>query len=539
MRSGLSFIFVCVIDSLLYFSFETRIHCVRKRSEFMENLLQQNMVTISRPILNRQEECGVSGNFTLPDYCADISSVMSCHLTPHLQHRQWSGDRLLIDGVADVRVLYLDESRTNVHSVEFPLSFSVECKADCPSDAVPVSVDLRARYINWRVISSRCIEVRGAVLLDITALSTEEMCLYETTCLELEAKTCNVTVSAPVCATEKIVTVNEQLDFPQTKPAAEMLLGGHCCTEVTECRVLTGKAIVKGNVHIHQLYTVSEEKGTTDCLDFTIPFSHILDVEGATENQLHSIHTVCLSDTERCLVGPDGSNTVLDVTAKVLIQLCVWDEESVSLLLDAYHTRHPMTPVFKEFTHNRYLGHKSENVMIPAPMELTSGAVAEVIDVCVSPTDYEVTAKGQIAVFSGRFQIVTIVRDADQRIQCLQKYEDFRIDIPCNGDLVNGQLTVLNVRYHVEENCVNLQIQIHCCLDMYQQCCFRIISGLDLQDNCVYDENHCNLLVYYASPGESVWEIGRSCHASAKNICEENALTEDTIQVPTLLTIPL
>ena len=505
----------------------------------MENLLQQKTVIISRPILDRQEECGVSGSFTLPDYCADISSVMSCQLTPHLQHRQWSGDRLLIDGVADVRVLYLDELRSSVHAVEFPLPFSVECKTDCVSDSVPVSVELRTRYINWRVISSRCIEVRGAVMLNILALSTEEIGLYEAHCLELEAKTCNVTVSAPVCATEKIVTINEQLEFPQTKPAAEMLLGGNCCTEVTECRLLTGKAIIKGNVHIHQLYTDNVEKGRTNCLDFVIPFSHIVDVEGASENQLYSIRAICLSDTERCLVGADGANTVLDATVKMLIQLCVWDEENVSLLLDAYHIQRPMTPIFKEFTHNRYLGHKYENVTIPVPIEFTSGEVAEVIDVCVSPTDYEVAIKGQIAVYNGRFQIVAIVRDADGHIQCLQKYEDFRIDVPCSGDLANGQLTVLNVRYHVDKNCISLQIQINCFLDMYQQCHYRIISGLEVQDNCVYDSDNSNLLIYYASPGESIWEIGRSCHASAKSICEENALSEDIVKVPTLLTIPL
>ena len=115
----------------------------------MENLLQQHTVCMSRSVIDRQEECGVSGSFTLPDYCSDMAAVLTCTMVPHLQSRQWSGDRLLIDGAADVRVLYLDEDRCCIHSAEFSLPFSLEVKCDGVMDSVPVSVDLSTRYVNW------------------------------------------------------------------------------------------------------------------------------------------------------------------------------------------------------------------------------------------------------------------------------------------------------------------------------------------------------------------------------------------------------
>ena len=74
---------------------------------------------------------------------------------------------------------------------------------------------------------------------------------------------------------------------------------------------------------------------------------------------------------------------------------------------------------------------------------------------------------------------------------------------------------------------------------MFKTCNYRIITEISPQKECAYAKQSANLLIYYAAPGESVWEIGRVCHASAKDICTENSLLSDVIDQPTLLSIPL
>ena len=102
------------------------------------------------------------------------------------------------------------------------------------------------------------------------ALPIEDSDLYT------RMETCLLTV--PVSACDKIVTVSESLEFDESLPPAEMLLGGECRAVIRECKLLSGKAIVKGQVYVHQLYTDKTMGEHTYCLDYTFPFSHILDI---------------------------------------------------------------------------------------------------------------------------------------------------------------------------------------------------------------------------------------------------------------------
>lgn len=505
----------------------------------MENLLQQHTVCMSRSVIDRQEECGVSGSFTLPDYCSDMAAVLTCTMVPHLQSRQWSGDRLLIDGAADVRVLYLDEDRCCIHSAEFSLPFSLEVKCDGVTDSVPVSVDLSTRYVNWRVVSPRCIEIRGAVTAGILAQTTEEIPMAEVISTELEAKTCPITVTAPAFFAEKVITVSEQLDFPQMNPSADMLLGGECCLEMTECRVLNAKAIVKGVLHVHQLYTDNGEKGTTHCLSYAVPFSQIIDADGATENQLHSIRACILSDTERCLVGADGENTVLDVTAKILLQLCIWQREETTVLLDAYHTKYPVSLHHNEFEHSAYQGYRLENTVLPVPCQLPSGDISEVVDVWTKMTECDTTVAGQKVAITGKLQISVLYRDCDKHVCFYQNTEDFRMDSPCSGDKAQIEMNVVDTQYRMDGACLQLQVKMNCHVKEYVCCNHRIITDIQVQTDRAFDSSDVNLMMYYAHSGDSVWEIGRHCHASARYIAEENGLTDDRLDKDCLLTIPL
>lgn len=505
----------------------------------MEKLQQYKTIRISQPALDCREECGVGGSFTLPDYCADIATVMTCIMTPHLQGRQWSGDRFIVDGTADVRILYLDEERCRVHSVEFTMPFDCECKSEYARDSVPVTVELTTRYVNWRVLNPRSIEIRGAVILDMFGNTFSEMNVLDVNSCDMEVKTYSAMVSSPMCSSEKILTVSEQLEFPQDHPAAELLLGGHCEAVVTECKLLFGKAIVKGNLCIHQLYASSVESGDTRCLDFVVPFSQIMDIEDCAENQTHSVIVSCLSDTERCLVGPDGELTILEVTAKLLVQLCVWQHETADLLLDAYHTKCPVTLQKDTFQHNAYTGYKMESIDLPVPVNLPSNEVAEVLDVWVLPTNVEVTSRGQSSTVLGTLSISVLYRDRDKHIGYYQNNEDFHFDVQSDADYIRSRVSVINMRYSVDGDKLLLQLRLQNVLTTYQSYDQHIIKSIDVKTDAPFVSSNASIMMYYANANDSVWDIGRNCHASYKCIIEENGLSNDRIEKSMLLMVPL
>ncbi len=507
----------------------------------MENLLQNCPVSLSWQAIQANEECPINAEYTLPDYCPDMAVVLKCLAYPRIQNRQLSGDRLLVDGMAAVRVLYLDEERQCVRSVEFTAPFSCNLQASGGEmDSSPVCLELHTKYVNCRAVTPRRLEVRGVISVHASADAVcSKQVAQPATDSELYTRCQSRTFTTPVSMAEKVISVNEALEFPESLPGAEMLLGGDCKAVVTECKLLSGKAIVKGQIYVHQLYTDNLTAGTTHCLDFVLPFSQILDVEKGAEGMPYDVNVLLLSDTERCSVGPDGGNTVLEVTAKILVQLQIYRTQEVSLLLDAYHGKYPVTLKSNELELHTYLGCRMEQTMLPLKVTLPNGPLQEVLDVWVQTGSPATVCDGQRVALTDRLLVCMLLRDGDGQIEYFEHPEEYRLEYPCQGNTPAAQLTVTELRYRVCDGCLELQVTL--CVTIKMRDCQKhtVITDVALCQEKPYPTQRATMLMYYAQPGEDVWAIGRACHTSPEWIQKENELPDFMIQEPRVLVVPI
>lgn len=506
----------------------------------MDTLLKKQTVSVSVPVLDRQEECALSADFVLPEYCPDVAVVLKCLVSPRIQNRQWSGDQLLLDGTAVVRVLYLDEERRCLRQAEFSQPISCTMRVGSQPDIVPVVVDASVKFVNCRAVSPRRLEVRGALLVSASAqqpMPMEMACAADTPALCTHIK--KATITTPVATAEKILTISDALDFPTDLPPAEMLLGGDCHAMIQECKLLSGKAIVKGQVHFHQLYTDNTVDGRVYCLDFQVPFSQIMDIEGAEEGQIHTAYATILADTEHCAVGPEGENSVLEVNVKVLLQLFLYEACELPLLLDAYHSGYPVRLEMQELHLQGAQGCQRETATLPVRMELPAQPLSELVDVWVQPHSLSGTCEGGTARLSGRMLVCMLVRDADGCLAYYERPEEYQLEYACVGNTVHGDVQVTAVRYRVIDNCLELQLSVFVTLYPCQRIEQKVLREVVLQTDQPYETERASVKLYYAEPGETVWDIGRSCHTSPEAIKKENDLQEDSISRKAVLIIPM
>lgn len=506
----------------------------------MENLLKRHPVSVSRYIINGREECAVSGEVSLPDYCPDIAVVLKCILTPYIQNRQWSGEQLLVDAMVNVRVLYLDEERHSPRAVEFSIPASCALHSNVRADMCPVEINLKPKYANCRALGPRRLEVRGAIIVEAKA---EEAYALELASAQegsgLYTKKCTVDITSPLGMVEKMLTINEVIEFPDTMPPADMLLGGECRAVIQECKLLTGKAIVKGHVYVHQLYTVDSKSGDCRCLDFVLPFSQILDMDGVEEGMAYRTKVQILSDTERCTIGPDGENTVLDVTVKLLVQLQAYRHSCAELLLDAYHTEYPVSPVVEELCLCAHKGHRWENTVLPMKIGLPAGQVTQIVDVWMQNQEWDTICQNGVATIKGRWYVCVLARDVDGQIIYQEQPEDYCLEFACNGNKADAFVTVTEQRYRVIED--NLELQVGVCVALMETCeeTRPVLKDLSIHTDQPYPANRASVLLYYAQAGESIWDIGERCHTSPECICAENELKEDVLRQSMVLMVPV
>lgn len=506
----------------------------------MENILQKQMVTISQVVLEREEECVVNGDFVLPEYCPDIAVVMKCLVTPRLLSRQWSGDRLLVDGMAVARVLYLDEERCCLREVEFtqPITCSLDAKG-VPEEAFS-RLDFTTKYANCRAVSPRRLEVRAALSLWAriesacpleVAAATSDSGLY-TRCQELA-------MTSPAAMTEKILAVTETVDFPADLPPAEQILGGDCRAVIRECKVLSGKAIVKGQVCFHQIYTDDVVNGNTYPLDFNLPFSQILDLDDAAEGMPYVAHVMVLTDTQRCVDGPQGEGRALEVSAKLLVQLQMYHTKTIAVVLDAFHSDYPCEPTTRELTVSARLGTRFETVTLPMSLELPPQPLEEIVDVWVCQLSMSGEVVDGKARLTGKMLVSMVVRDTDGMLSYFERPEEYRLEYPCGGNEVYSRATVTDWRYRTADGKLELQTTLAVTLEPTTRVTQRVMTEMHLQTDRPYPPEKTTLKLYYADAGETLWDIGRYCRTSPGLIAEENGLKHDMIEQSTVLVVPM
>ena len=503
-------------------------------------MLKKESISVANLMVDKTEECAICSEFTLPDYCADMAVILKCFAYPRLQNRQWSGDKLLIDGNAIVRVLYLDAERRSIRSVEYALPFACALRCDQRVDDLSPNIEMETKYINCRALNARRLEVRGTVWVHV---SSEGIVTRDVCCSvdgdDLFAKIDTVETTLPDAWIEKIVSVSDSLEFEHSLPPAHMLLGGECRATVRECKVLAGKIIVKGNIYLHQLYTDKADGESSHCLDYCLPYSQILDVPGAVEGVPYAVSVQVLNDTERCVVGPDGNLTVLDVTVKLLIQLRTYQKYSCRLVEDAYHCRYPLSLHTEEMKFRTLLGERTEDVVVTYAIPMVSEQWSEILDVMIQPQGCQAfCSEGNV---KGLWKALVCVFAKDLSGEVV--YNEYAAEIPLaflsTGNSVGLRAQVADYKYHIADGKLELQIALSVMISEYDCIEKSIVVEATLQKNAPKKEAKATAVVYYAVPGESIWDVGRTCGASPEEIRAENDWIDDGIMDHAVLIVPL
>ena len=79
-------------------------------------------------------------------------------------------------------------------------------------------------------------------------------------------------------AGEKIFSVEEELYLPDSAPKMDQIISWKLYPKVTDQRVLTDKAVLRGTGNLHVLYR--SDAGQIHSWDFEVPFSQYTDLRG-------------------------------------------------------------------------------------------------------------------------------------------------------------------------------------------------------------------------------------------------------------------
>ena len=510
----------------------------RERGDTMELKVFKDTLSAAGTLCDAKAELPVETEILIPDYLPQIFKIVKCFVHLVGLQKQITGTRLVLDGYLRCVVFYQGEGDQSLCQTEqkIPFTKAIDLAAgEYTGYHVYVSGDIE--YLNCRAVNQRRIDVRGAYALTASVSARVEQEIVSTLA-GAGAELKNEVLPGTQCVADmdKLISAEEEVIFPQ-QPCAVLDISG--TGTVQDIRVISGKAVVKGEIEAQILYR-TEAGYHTEKLRKAIPFNQIIDLDGVTEE------CRCFAAVEpigcTLMAGSAQENSSV-ITVTALLHLRVFRSIEYCAVADAFSTQYET-----ELTYQQAAVEQLEDLVDEVAEARISGALpdenAEIIQCFASPAPIEMAVnENQKTILRGRATAHVFCMNSLGEIDCYDK--PFEYVLPGEYDALPENLrvecwpAVQDASGLKNGGNLSAQIQIHVTGTVLSRRKVTVLESIQCLEELDSDDGDVALRICYAAAGENVFDIAKKYHVSPKATLACNALEELQLENDTRLLIPM
>lgn len=512
----------------------------------MEYSVNKEMLGVCKTVFDGCLEQSVDLDFNLPDYCPDIQRILKCQVYPRITTRNIVGDRLNVEGIAIVNLIYLDSEKLSIRCCEHSSPFSVtfNLKNSC-EDAIAFT-KTKVEYINCRAVTQRRVDIHGAfsICAKVKKKNNTEVvcCINDDT---IEQKKDLVPVSNLISLAQQQFNVNETIEFTEGLPPIEAIVKSEIKIIINDYRTITNKLIVNAEAIFNLLYISNIETGEIKTAQFNIPISQIVDADGIEDDCDCDINIEVLNHDMQQKIDGNGENTLLGLDIKMVVSVSAYESKDIEILKDTYSTEFEVEKVFEMLNLSKFY----EEIQIlhneKSKIESNYSDISEVLDTWGELVSIDGNLKDDEFLFTGKVNVCVLALNSNQEPLYFERIIDFEHkydwkDKPNNIEISkNAVITSIDAK-NVDGRNIEVGFNLKIMASIYSNVKIKAISDLIVdEEKPLEKDTSAALTVYYAAPGENLWDIARRYCTSVESIKLENELESDQIEEHRMILIPM
>ncbi len=500
-------------------------------------------------IFRNIREHTVELDYILPDYYPEIFRIIRCTASPSVLSQSINGNKLSYEICVTLKIIYCGAGNI-IRTVERRQNYSGSAELPDDTGTSPMArIRPRTDYISCRAVTGRRIDVRGQVSVSISVIS-EKLCpaVTDASGSGILLKKEKINVLSPKICSEKRITVTEDVPLGAEKPAAAEILRAYASVISSEHKCVSNKLAVKGEIRVNMLYACSDSAEELQPMQFTVPFSQIMDMDGLDER--YDVKAKVFAENCDICTKSDGSGEAGTVECAVTLFIsCTAEKYTESAFAS------------DEFSTKAASSHKTEEIKLSRPQipvsesRTVKGAVSEHDDtiesVCdswceinsvnfIKEEDHSLSAVGKavlcamIKCASGEYRILTC--EAPFRFENIGNAsaltDDFFCDIEAYPISSSYNLT--------SDNTAELTGEIRLFGEIRDFTRVPLITEITIDEESEQKSgDSCGVLLYFAEKGENLWETAKRCKTPPDVILQENDLGTDIMEESAMIIIPI
>ncbi len=503
---------------------------------------QKEQIHICSTLFADTVEQSLELDYMLPEYYPAIFKVLKGSMQPILTAWRISGNKLVIEGVAFLKIVYVNEENGCMRLLEQKQPFvkTVELKEDGSGSKATLSA--RCSYFNCRAVNQRRLDLRGAISIKVSVTRMETLdVLGKDDQLQLRHQT--LTCCDNTTTVMKELTISEQLSIGAGNPPIREVLRYEAIAVLHEVKLLSGKIVCKGELQLHMVYLTTLEKEPPQHLRQIVPLSHIVDIQGVEEQDIASLFAEVLHYDLDLQLEEDGDCHTYSINIGVRIVAMCATNRTMTVVDDGYSTRYETQIERKNVTFEEVLTAVCEETTLKETVTLR-GELTAVYDLLPNIHAVSWELREQTLWICGNLQLSVLAADLEGLPVCLEQ------SIPFEFPLMET-LADMTLRFSPMVQTLTTDFQILSANELEIRVCLLVNGLLYRLHTCttvldILEDEQCPktreervaLRLYFADQGESIWSIAKRYNTSMQAIIGQNEVQGDLIESRSMLLIP-
>lgn len=509
----------------------------------MENKALKTDVYTNESLWSQSCEQPVDVDFTLPDYCPDISKIFKCKSVARISSKSLNDKSITVDGSVCITLLYCDKEN-NLCSFEYQYPFNKVMEIDLDTKGCNIAVNAKIDYINCRAVTSRKVDIHGAVTIGIRLFCRKSCCIIsDIDDKTIETRRMTAPSTSPMGYAEKYVIVEEEIALSNGSAPINRILRYDAFPTVTDCKVISDKIMTKGEMAVTVIYC-AENSPSPQILKTVVPFSQILDMQGVTDE--------CECETKSSLAFLDikpktnmsGECKSFSMSAKLLLCVDAFCQNDVPIICDAFSRKYEADFKKEKITFTKMCESLKDRFHFKQNITLNEG-VYSVLDLWCDIQSQSVKFTDDKMQICGTL-IVGIVNISENGETCyIEKAVDFEHNHQLQCDTVNlecqPEISIISCGYTINSP-TNLEIRADMAINaaVLEKTGMEILTDMTVSNDKLKPKTrNCSLTIYFVSSDESVWDIARIYNSSVDEIIKINNLTDEYVTNGSMLLVPV
>ena len=514
----------------------------------MDFKVNREIFSTNEVVFDGSNEQAIELDYILPDYFPEIFRVLKCQLSPRIVSHSISGEKLTYELVVGIRVLYISENSNALRSVEQKMNYTKTIELGKVAEKPSISIIPKTDYINCRVVNQRRLDFRGAVSIKAKVMAEKkQQIITDAFGSNIQLKKNVVSYPTHRLTALKRATIIEELDLGSTKPAIQSIVRTEAVILSSEQKTITNKLITKGEALISMLYTCENDNSDSlESMQFNIPFSQIVDVEGINENYEATL-TINVVSCEIIPRGNSGETKSVECEIVLLIECVANRYDNVEIVTDAYSTTFPCKYNVIDAKLEKKPTPINETHTAKAILEYKEGDISCVYDAWAKVTNIysRIDMANQGFDFTGSCSFVVVACNENGvpiNLECDVPFEHtIKVADLCEDSYAEPKAMVTSCSYNLTStNSVEVKAEIKIAGYLFEATCHKLISDIEVDETTKKERDGSYAIkLYFAEMGEDIWEIAKKYSTSIKAIMDENELPDGTVSQRGMLLIPI